>query len=148
MPSLVEMTGALSRALFVPGNVIAAQDANQAMLQERADKLNSNVPETIALATRNGTMTDGQARKTMQDMNSSVFLSGNANRELGEQVITDVKEAAAKAPSVLAESIHGGLNSIGKTIWKALPWWVWTLVGLYVAVQLAMILNALRPRSS
>jgi hypothetical protein len=99
MASLLESTGAAMRSIFVTANVIESQAENQKLLNERAQKLNSNVPATLARATRDGAMTDGQARQSLQSMNSSLFLSGNREREMGEATLEIVKESAANAPS-------------------------------------------------
>lgn len=144
MASLVESTGALMASLFVPANVVTAQRDNQTMLQERADKLNGTPNNTIQRATRTGEMTDGAARQSLQSMNSSLFLSGNRDRELGEATVQIVKDSAAQAPAVFADTVKGGLNLAGGTIWRAIPWWIWLAIGLYAAMQLAVLVKALR----
>ena len=144
MPSLSEAIGALGTSFFVPGNVISEQAKTQAALQANADRLNSNVPSTIAIAQRNGLMSDGQARRTLQDMNSSLFLVGDSQRRLGEEIQTIIKDSAAAAPGVLADAVNSGTNSVAKNIFRAIPWWIWAILGVYTALQLATAINALR----
>lgn len=147
MPSLIESTGAAMRSLFVPANVVESQAENQKMLEERAQSLNSNVPATLARATRDGSMSDGAARQSLQSMNSSLFLSGQREREMGEATLEIVKESAANAPAVLADAVRGGINATGSAIWRALPWWVWTLIGLYLVVQIATVFRLIRMKA-
>ena len=144
MASLLEATGAAMRSIFVPADVIASQEENQRMLNERAQTLNSDIPATLARATRNGTMTDGQARQSLQSMNSSLFLSGNREREMGQATVDIVQESVANAPAVFADTVRGGINTVGGTIWRAIPWWVWTIAGIYLAIQLATMIRLMR----
>lgn len=144
MPSIAESSGALLTSLFVPSNVISSQAENQRMLEDRAQKLNADAPGVLARATRNGTMSDGAARRSLQDMNTSLFLVNDSDRQLGEEAAQIVKESAANAPAVLADTVKGGLNTVGGTIWRAIPWWIWLAVGVYVLMQLAVFVKMLR----
>lgn len=144
MPSIAELSGAFATWAFVPANVIDSQAQTQKDLQVRADRLNSNVPQTLAFAAKSGVMTDGAARKSLSDMNSSLYLVSQSDRELGEEVGEIIKDSAAKAPSVLADAVHGGINQIGASVWRAIPWWVWALAAAYVGLQVLPLLATLR----
>jgi len=148
MSSLTEDLGASVYSFFVPANVIKAQAENTAMLATRAERLNSNIPDTLAIATRTGVLDNGKAKQSLQDMNRALFLLNDSERQLGEETAAIIKDSAAKAPGVLADAVHGGLNTIGGTIWRAIPWWIWAAVALYVALQAAMIIKALRSSSA
>lgn len=139
MASLQEMMGGIGWSIFVPANVIEAQKQTQVDLEARAQRLNSNIPQTLGTAQTSGVLSNGQAKATLQQMNQAVFLAGQSQRELGEQIGKDILESAANAPKVAIEYANDKVlkpaaGAVGSTVSNIVPWQLWLIVGLGVVV--------------
>lgn len=143
MASLAETFGAWGTAVFVPADVIKSQAETQARLEQRAQTLNANVPASLAVATGNGILTDGQAKQSMQDMNKAVFLVNQSQRELGSQILDDVLSSAANAPKTLItytndQVLAPATAAVGGGIKNLIPWQLWLIVGVTLALGVAV----------
>lgn len=139
MPSLLETMGAWGSSIFVPANVIDAQAENQRMLEAKAALLNGNSNDVLATATRTGILTDGQAKQALGDMNRSMYLVTDSDRQLGQQIIDITLDSAAKAPATLinytAENVLApAAKGINKTVSWLIPWQVWLILGVAAVV--------------
>jgi hypothetical protein len=139
MPSIVEATGAAFYNFFVPARVIESQAENQKMLEEKAERLNNDVAQTLATAKQSGVLSDGQAKQTLQSMNRSVYMGDQIMYDLGEQVYADILSSAADAPGTLInyaneKVVTPAAKTVGKTVQNLVPWQLWLIVGIALAV--------------
>lgn len=142
MASLQALTGYLE-SFFVPAAVIQQQKETQIDLQARAQKLNSNVPETLATAMSGGVLSDGQAKSALQQMNMSLYLVDDSERALTEKIIGDVLDSAANAPSTAINYANDQIvqpvaKTAGGVIKAIVPWQLWLIVGLGVVVAIGI----------
>lgn len=143
MYTLQEMMGGIGEALFVPASVVKSQKETQANLEARAQALNSNVPQTLAIAQTSGTLSDGQAKSALQQMNQSLFLVNDSQRALGEQIEQNLIDSAANSPAVLIDYAKNKVlvpagNAVRETTQSLVPWQIWLILGLAVVVAVGI----------
>lgn len=139
MPSLVETLGGWGQSLFVPSNVIESQNENQKMLVAKAEQLNGNAPSVLATATKSGILTDGTVKQSLQDMNRAIYLVNDSERQLGQEIVSNVLESAANAPATLInytsdQVLKPTAGAIKGTVQSLVPWQLWVILGLGVVV--------------
>lgn len=143
MASLGEATGAFFTWAFVPSNVIEAQAQTQRDLVERQDRLNSNIPETLATAKQSGILSDGQAKQSLQDMNRAIYLVSDSDRVVGEKILGDIVDSIGNAPSVAIgyandQVLKPTAGAVGGAVKTILPWQIWLVAGIVLTVGIAV----------
>lgn len=125
MSSLLEDLGGSFNWLFVPSNVIEAQEDTQIMLQKKGEMLNGS-PNILATV-----KTDKTAATTLQNMNRSVYLSGDRDRESGRAVLDALFQSIEDIPTNLKNAAKGTGEAIGSgLIGGAIPTWLRWLIGI------------------
>lgn len=128
--------GAAASWFFVPSNVIEAQNANQTMLQAKAEELNGS-PNILATVKQ-----DKTAATTLQNMNRDVFLSGDRDRESGQAVVSAFMDSIEQIPQNIKNAAEGASKTIGSSLGFAVPVWLRWLVGIaLVAVVLWLVVK-------